>query len=221
MNDTLRRVRVWDLPTRLFHWLLAACLVGSFATIKLGGHLMIWHERFGYAALTLVLFRLVWGFAGGRYARFTQFVRGPSTLLAYLRGPDGSAPQVGHNPLGALSVLGLLAVVAFQAVSGLFTNDDIAFEGPLARYVSGAWSSTLTTWHRWNEWVIIGLVALHLAAIVFYRVAKQRDLVGPMLTGDAALPGNPPPSRDDLRLRLRALVVAAICGAAVWWLVSP
>jgi cytochrome b len=219
MNDTLRRIRVWDLPTRLFHWLLAASIVGSFVTIKLGGNLMIWHERLGYAALALVLFRLVWGFAGGRYARFTQFVRGPSALIAYLRGGDGSAPSAGHNPLGALSVLGLLVVVAFQATSGLFTNDDIAFEGPLARYVSGAWSSSLTTWHRWNEWVIIGLVALHVAAILYYRVAKRRDLVGPMLTGDASLPGNQPPSRDDAGLRLRGLVVAAICVAAVWWVV--
>jgi len=217
LNDTLRRIRVWDLPTRLFHWLLAACVVGSFVTIKTGGHLMVWHERFGYAALALVLFRLVWGFAGGRYARFTQFVPGPARLFGYLRGNASGPPAPGHNPLGALSVLALLAAVGFQAVSGLFTNDDIAFEGPLARYVSGAWSSSLTTWHRWNEWVIIGMIALHVAAIAFYRVVKQRDLVRPMLTGDAPLAGVP--SRDDAWLRLRGLVVAAVCVAAVLWLV--
>ena len=209
---------MWDLPTRLFHWTLALLLVGSFVTIKVGGNLMVWHERLGYAALALVLFRVVWGFAGGRYARFVQFVRGPGTVLGYLRGRV--AEQPGHNPLGALSVLGLLAVVAFQAVSGLFTNDDIAFEGPLARYVSGAWSSTLTTWHRWNEWSILALVALHVAAIVFYRVAKGRNLVGPMLTGDAPAQAGAVPSRDDAALRLRALAILAACAGLVYWLVG-
>jgi cytochrome b len=211
----VHRIRVWDLPTRLFHWTLAALVVGSFATIKAGA--IVWHERLGYAALTLVLFRLVWGFVGGRYARFASFVRGPGAVLGYLRA--ATPPSPGHNPLGALSVLGLLAVVGFQATSGLFTNDDIAFEGPLARYVSGATSSLLTTLHRLNEKVIIALVALHLAAILYYRFGRRKDLVGPMLGGDASFDGPFPPSRDDAALRLRALAVAAACAAAVAWLV--
>ena len=215
-SDAAHRVRVWDLPTRLFHWTLAALIVASFVTVKVGGNLMVWHERLGYAVLTLILFRLVWGVAGGRYARFASFVRGPRALIAYLR----DAPQTpGHNPVGALSVLALLAAVGFQATSGLFTNDDIAFEGPLAVKVSGATSSLLTTMHRWNEKVILVLVALHLVAILYYRVGKGRNLVGPMLTGDASLPQPFPPSRDDTMLRLRALVIAAACGGAVAWLV--
>lgn len=218
MDRAPRPLRVWDLPTRLFHWTLVLLLAGSFVTVKVGGSLMVWHERLGFAALALVLFRLIWGVAGGRYARFAQFVRGPRSVLAYLRG---AAPgQPGHNPVGALSVLALLAAVAFQAVSGLFTNDDIAFEGPLARYVSGAWSSALTTWHRWNEWVILGLVALHVAAIVYYRVVRGRDLIGPMVTGDAPAAAGAVPSRDDAGLRLRALVIFAGCAALVGWLVS-
>jgi cytochrome b len=210
-----RRVRVWDLPTRLFHWTLAALVVGSFATVKAGS--MIWHERLGYAALALVAFRIVWGFVGGRYARFASFVRGPARVLEHLRGT--AAPSAGHNPLGALSVLALLGVVGFQAASGLFTNDDIAFEGPLARYVSGATSSLLTTLHRTNETTILVLVALHVAAILYYRFAKKQDLIRPMLNGDARLDAPFPPSRDDAALRARALVVATACAAAVWWLV--
>jgi hypothetical protein len=135
-------------------------------------------------------------------------------VLAYLRGTGGTAHTPGHSPLGALSVLGLLAVVGFQAVSGLFTNDDIAFEGPLSARVSGATASLLTTLHRWNEKTIIALVALHLAAILYYRFGKRRDLVGPMLSGDAEVHGAWPASRDDAMLWLRALVIAAACGAA-------
>lgn len=209
------RIRVWDLPTRLFHWTLAVLVVGSFATVKAGA--MIWHERLGYAALALVAFRVVWGFVGGRYARFASFVRGPARVLAYLRGAAPSSP--GHNPLGALSVLALLAAVGFQAASGLFTNDDIAFEGPLARFVSGATSSLLTTLHRLNETTILALVALHVAAILYYRFVKKQDLIRPMLGGDARLDASFPASRDDAALRGRALVVAAACAAAVWWLV--
>jgi cytochrome b len=211
------KIRVWDLPTRLFHWTLAALVIGSFVTIKIGGNLMVWHERFGYAVLTLLLFRLIWGFAGGRYARFASFVRGPGRVLAYLRGQGGDMP--GHNPLGALSVLALLAALGFQAGSGLFTNDDIAFEGPLARYVSGALSSSLTTWHRRNEYLIMGLVGLHVVAILYYRFGRRHDLIGPMFSGDAPVVGGYPASRDDVALRLRALVIAAACAAAVAWLV--
>ena len=209
------RIRVWDLPTRLFHWTLAALVVGSFVTIKTGA--IVWHERLGYAALALVLFRIVWGFVGGRYARFASFVRGPGAVLGSRRGDASAAP--GHNPLGALSVLGLLAGVGFQATSGLFTNDDIAFEGPLARHVSGATSSLLTPLHRHNEKLIMLLGVLHLAAILYYRFRKGKNLVGPMLSGDAGFDAAHPASRDDAPLRLRALVVAAACAAAVAWLV--
>lgn len=215
-SEPLTRLRVWDLPTRLFHWLLAAVVLGSFVSAKLGGAYMVWHERLGCAALALLAFRLIWGVVGGRYARFTQFVRGPATVRAYLRG---QWQGLGHNPLGALSVLALLAALGFQAVSGLFTNDDIAFEGPLARHVSGWLSSLLTTLHRGNEKVILLLVALHIAAIAFYRLARRHDLIGPMLHGDAQAPAGALPSRDDAGLRLRALIIAALCAAAVAWLV--
>jgi cytochrome b len=101
-------IRIWDLPTRLFHWALVACIIGAFVTVKLGGLYMDWHARFGAAILGLIVFRLIWGFVGPRYARFTQFVRGPRAILAYLRG---AAAPAGHNPLGALSVIALIAVI--------------------------------------------------------------------------------------------------------------
>ncbi len=219
-NSDIRSIRVWDLPTRLFHWLLAAAVIGAFVAVKAGD--LDWHARFGQAVLTLLLFRLVWGFVGGRYARFTQFVRGPSTILDYLR--RGSATP-GHNPLGAMSVIALLGVLLFQASSGLFANDDIAFEGPLARFVSNALSSALTTWHRRNEVIILGLVALHVVAILFYRFVRGKNLIGPMILGDAAMHEQAPgaqhePSRDDVGLWVRAAVVLALCGLAVRALVG-
>lgn len=212
-----RRIRVWDLPTRLFHWVLAALIVAAFVSVKTGN--MLVHERVGYAVLALLLFRLLWGVFGGRYARFVNFVRGPAAVGAYLRGDPAVAARPGHNPLGALSVLALLAVLGFQASSGLFTNDDIAFEGPLARHVSGATTSLLTTLHRWNEKLILALVALHLAAVLYYRFGRKRDLVRPMLTGDADAGDDSPASRDDASLRLRAVAIAIACAAAVAWLV--
>ena len=213
--DTAFKIRVWDLPTRLFHWILAALVIGSFASVKIGN--MDWHGRLGYAVLALLIFRLIWGFAGGGYSRFSTFVRGPGSVMAYLRGASHGP---GHNPLGALSVLAMLAALLFQAGSGLFTNDDIAFEGPLAHRVSGARSSLLTTWHRRNENILIALVVVHVAAIVYYRLRLKQDLISPMLTGDASLSSPHPHSPDNLAMRLRALIIASACAALVAWLIT-
>jgi len=218
---TTTAARVWDLPTRLFHWALAALVLFSVVTANVGGDWITWHFISGYCVLALVAFRIVWGFVGGRYARFASFVFGPATILATLRG-DPAAPRTpGHNPLGSLSVFAMLASVGAQAAIGLFANDDIASEGPLARFVSGATSAALTSLHRLNGDLIVALVAIHLAAIAYYRVRKGENLVTPMILGDK--PGVAPglASRDDARLRLRALVVLALCAAAVWLLVTP
>jgi cytochrome b len=137
--------------------------------------------------------------------------------MAYLRGASHGP---GHNPLGALSVLAMLAALFFQASSGLFTNDDIAFEGPLSHRVSGALSSLLTTWHRLNENILIALVVVHVAAIAYYRLRLKQDLIGPMLTGDALLSSPYPGSPDNLSMRLRALVIATVCAALVAWIVA-
>ncbi len=118
-------VRVWDLPTRLFHWALAISIVLGIVFVKIGGNAIQWHAYCGYAALALILFRLIWGFVGSWHARFANFIPSPSRLITFLRGEtDGG---LGHNPLGALSVIALLAVVLIQALTGLFADDDIFF----------------------------------------------------------------------------------------------
>ena len=117
-----KRIRLWDLPTRVFHWLLVICIVASFVSGQLGGNLMDWHGKIGLLIVGLIVFRLVWGLIGSTYARFSQFVPTPAKLKAYLQGEWRG---VGHNPLGAFSVFGLLALVGIQVATGLFANDDI------------------------------------------------------------------------------------------------
>lgn len=174
------KIRVWDLPTRVFHWLLAILVVAAFVTGIAGGNLIEWHGRAGIATAGLLAFRLVWGFVGSTYARFADFVPGPAHIWAHLRGQwDG----LGHNPFGALSVLALLLVLAFQVLSGLVANDDIAFEGPLYALTSKATSDWLTGLHRQNFWPLIVLVALHVAAVLYYLYAKKNNLVMPMISG--------------------------------------
>ena len=221
----MQRVRVWDLPLRLFHWLLVGCLVGSFVTVKAGW--MDWHFRFGYGALTLIVFRILWGFVGPRYARFASFVFRPAARLAYLRNAPDAPRTLGHTPLGSLSVFALLAVVAVQAGAGLFASDDIASEGPLARLVSNASVEQASWLHHFNETVILALVALHLLAILFYRIFRRESLVRPMVVGDRLVPvaagaadASAPAARDDAATRVGALVVAAIAVAIVACIVN-
>lgn len=211
-------VRIWDLPTRLFHWSLAACVIGLFISAKMGGNAMVWHLRLGYAVLALLLFRLCWGFIGGRWSRFSAFLYSPARVLRYLRGQGDARDGVGHNPLGALSVFGLLGILALQVGSGLLSDDEIAFSGPLTRFVSGdtvAWATSLHT--DVGQWLLVALVALHLAAIAFYTHIKRHSLVRPMVLGDKQLPASTPASRDDARTRLLAAVVLAAAAAAAWW----
>lgn len=205
-------IRVWDVPTRLFHWSLLLLVVAAFVTGLVGGNFIVWHGWLGIAISGLLAFRLTWGLIGSTYARFAHFVPGPRRILAYLRGHWRG---VGHNPLGALSVLALLAVLIFQVGSGLVSNDDIAFAGPLAALVSDELSAQLTGLHRQNMWVILGLVGLHLAAIVFYVHAKKDNLVKPMITGvkEVADASVKPAEGGGLLSFVIALGVAA---AVVW-----
>lgn len=213
-----RTVRVWDLPTRLFHWALAAAVIGLVVTAKTGA--MDWHFRLGYTVMALLVFRLAWGFVGGRWSRFSSFVYAPGSLLAYLRGRPHPDHLVGHNPLGAASVFALLAVLLLQVATGLVSDDAITFTGPLAAMVPGSWSSAATSWHKGpGQWLLIALVALHVLAVLFYVAIKRVRLVRPMLSGDRAVaPGHAPaPSRDDGRSRLLALVLFALsAGLAAW-----
>jgi cytochrome b len=212
---SLNMVRVWDLPTRAFHWLFAAAVIGAFISVKIGGNAMIWHGRFGYAALTLLLFRAVWGFIGPVHARFSGFIKGPAAILAEIKGK--STHHVGHNPLGALSVIALLLLFSTQALFGLFTTDDIFYDGPLVKHASGQMVALASWFHHNAEWFLIGLVALHILAIAFYRLVKKRDLVGPMLHGDQPVAQGivVQASQDDLKTRLKALAVLVACAGLV------
>jgi cytochrome b len=210
--------RIWDLPTRLFHWLLAAALIGLVSTGLAG--IMEWHFRLGYTVLALLLFRLVWGFVGGRWSRFAAFIYAPRSVLAYLRGRAHPDHLVGHTPLGALSVFALLAILALQVATGLVADDEIGASGPLTRFVSEDVVGWASGWHTtWGKWIVIGLVSLHVLAVLFYVLFKRHRLVRPMITGDKPLPlaPNAGASRDDAASRLLALGLFALCvGIAVW-----
>ena len=216
-------VRVWDLPTRIFHWVLALTIVGSVASAKIGGNAMVWHFRFGYMVFTLVAFRVVWGLVGGRWSRFSSFLYAPGTVLRYLRGQSRADEHhdVGHNPLGSFSVFALLGVLALQVASGLVADDEIANVGPLNRFVSGALAGRATHWHKdYGQWILLALVALHVAAILYYLLGKRRNLVRPMLVGDKALPAGTPAAADGATNRLLALLLAALCAGGVSWVAS-
>ena len=213
-----RAVRIWDLPTRLFHWVLALTIVGSVVSAKIGGNAMVWHMRLGLLVLGLLVFRLVWGLIGGRWSRFASFIYSPLTILRYLRRRTrpGELLDVGHTPLGSLSVFGLLALLALQVATGLIADDEIANVGPLNKFASAASAALATGWHKtWGQGIIITLVLLHVAAIVFYTVVKKQSLVRAMFSGDKSLPAHTPSSRDDLRTRLLAGVLALLCAAGV------
>lgn len=208
------RVRVWDLPTRAFHWLLAACVTFSVVTGQLGGSWLEWHFASGGAVLSLLMFRILWGFAGDRYARFSAFPPSLRGTVGYLRRRTRCA---GHNPLAAWSVYALLLVLALQAGTGLFANDAIFMEGPLAKFVSNATSDMLTRVHSTNRLVVFGLVTLHLAAIAFYRLVWREPLTLAMLTGDKD--GTvAPAAADDKAVRLRAVIFAALATMLVQYL---
>jgi cytochrome b len=219
----LQPVRVWDLPTRLFHWSLALLVITSIVSAKVGGDAMAWHFRCGYAVMTLLAFRIVWGLIGGRWSRFASFVYAPGTIRRYLRGEHrkGDHFEVGHNPLGSFSVFGLLAVLLLQVSSGLVSDDEIANAGPLVKFVSGKVSSLATHWHAdFGAVIIYLLIGLHVAAIVYYLKRKQLDLVTPMIRGDKLLPAEVPASTDTLGRRLLAAVVLTVFAFAVAQLVK-
>ena len=221
-DTTAATVRIWDLPTRLFHWALAVSVVAAVVSAKIGGSAMVWHFRFGYAVFALLAFRVIWGFVGGRWSRFASFVPTPGRLVRYLRGTPATGEHLdaGHNPLGALAVLALLAVLAAQVSTGLVADDEIANVGPLNRLVAVETGLAATTYHKtFGQWMLIALVVLHVAAIVVYRL-RGRHLVPAMWHGDKTLAPAPPASADTLATRLFAAVLIAGCAVVVRWLVT-
>jgi len=211
-------VRVWDLPTRLFHWALAVGVLSQIVTAKIGGNAMAWHFRIGYVVFALIGFRLIWGFIGGHWSRFSSFIYAPATVLRYLRGEQrvGDLFHVGHNPLGSGSVLAMLALLAAQIATGLVADDEISNTGPLNRLVSSAVATNATAWHKGpGQALLITLVVLHVGAIVYYRIRKKQNLVRPMITGDKDLSGDVPASADTRLTRVRALALIVVWAGIV------
>ena len=194
-DEPVVAVRVWDVPTRLFHGGIALLVTANLVTGKfdsvLGASTLEWHKRCGYAILALVTFRLVWGFAGGTHARFASFLRGPGEVVAYARSLASRRHpgSVGHNPMGGGAGVAMIAALGVQAATGLFlVQEDYGFAGPFSRFVSGAMSDRLNAVHKANFWVIASLVVLHLSAVAFHTVRWREDLVGAMLSGTKRLP---------------------------------
>ena len=215
-TDTARKQRVWDLPTRLFHWTLVVLVGLSWWSAENDQQDL--HLYLGYGVLSLLLFRIGWGVGGSSTARFSSFVRGPGAVVRYVRNRF-HWPLAGHAPLGALSVLALLAMLFVMVGTGLFAADeDGLFSGPLAYLVSVGVSDTLTELHEELFDVLLVLVGLHVAAILLYRLALGRNLLGPMITGKAALERGVEPMRPGKWWVALVCVVAAI--AITRWIIG-
>ena len=216
----LHTVRVWDLPTRVFHWALALCIVGLVITGNVGGNAMVWHFRIGLTVLALLMFRAVWGLVGGRWSRFAAFIYSPASVINYILGKGKPEHSVGHTPTGAASVFALLAILLAQVGTGLVSDDEIAAAGPLTRFVSGATVNLATNYHtNIGKWIILALVLLHLAAIIFYTRRKHR-LVSAMVRGDKQLEAPALSARDDATSRIAAAIIFSVCVAFVVWISS-
>jgi cytochrome b len=217
----LRPVRVWDLPTRLFHWLLAGAVIGAVVTAKVGGNAMVWHTRLGLMVLALLVFRLAWGVVGGHWSRFGSFAYGPASVRAYLRGDSGPGGRfdVGHSPLGALSVFALLGVLALQVATGLVADDEVATVGPLNRFVEVTTGLKATAWHeRVGQYLIIAWAVGHVGAVLYYLQARGRNLIAPMWHGDKRLAPDTPASTDGWRQRALAAALMAVGLALAGWI---
>lgn len=219
MTAAPARIRVWDLPTRIFHWTLAALVVFSFTTGKIGGGWMSWHLKSGYAILALLLFRLAWGVVGSSTSRFTGFLRGPVAFFRYAAGlvPKRHRPVIGHNPMGGWMVLFLLLILLAQAGSGLFSDDEIATQGPLAEKVSNAVVAKMSSFHDFNGWIIAVAAGVHVLVIAYYVFGLKDNLVKPMWSGWRAVDAGV--EQPPMRAAWLAAILLALAAAGVYWLV--
>ena len=218
----VERRLVWDLPTRLFHWLLALDILGLYLTAEPGTPTMEWHFRLGYVALGLVAFRIIWGFIGPRHARFATFLVGPAGLFRYLRGffrrDTPGAP--GHNPAGAVMVIVMLLMVGLQAVSGLFVSDDIVFAGPWNGAVSGETANLMASIHHQNFDILQWVILLHVLAVFFYLFYKRQNLIAAMFHGHKPAHVVSETQAITGSQLLKALILALIVSAGVWYVVT-
>ena len=213
---------VWDLPLRLFHWLIVLSIIGSYTTAKLGVDYMQYHFYFGYFMIAMLMFRITWGFIGPRHARFSSFLTGPSAFFTYAKQMFSRAGHVsvGHNPVGGLMVIVMLVLLAVQATTGLFTTDTIIWNGPFYPTVSESTGSFLSSVHEANFNIILGVVGLHLAAIIYYHWVKKQNLVSAMFTGYKPAVNVPEHLAIASSQVLKALVVCMAAAGIVYWILS-
>ncbi len=215
------QVRVWDWPTRIFHWALASLVVALVITGNVGGNAMVWHFRCGYAVLSLLLFRLLWGFVGGHWSRWRQLTCTPSALRQYIAGAQPHTRFLGHNPLGSLSIIAMLALLLLQASTGLLSDDEIANAGPLTVWVSERVVGITTYWHKEiGKALVLLLVATHLLAIAWHFFKKQENLTRAMLLGDKSSEVLAPSSQEGFGQYLKALVCLGISSGLVYLLIT-
>jgi cytochrome b len=222
-THSTQRIRVWDLPTRVFHAILIFSIAGLFITGELGDEVLRFHFWLGYTVLTLVFFRIAWGLVGGHWSRFINFIPTPTRLFTYIRSiREKRSPQhVGHNPLGALSVLAMLIVLLLQVFSGFMSDDEIANTGPWVALVPSDWVELATEYHtEIGKVLLIALIGLHFATVLYYKLFKNTDLISPMLHGDKVLPIHTHHSRDTYTSRLFAISILLTCAYAVYRLVN-
>ena len=213
---------VWDLPLRLFHWLIVLSIIGSYTTAKLGVDYMQYHFYFGYFMIAMLIFRITWGFIGQRHARFSSFLTGPSAFFTYAKQMFSRAGHVsvGHNPVGGVMVIVMLILLAVQATTGLFTTDTIIWNGPFYPTVSESTGSFLSSVHEANFNIILGVVGLHLAAIIYYHWVKKQNLVSAMFTGYKPAVHVPEHLAIASSQVLKALVVCMAAAGIVYWILS-
>ncbi|MHB1678167.1 MAG: cytochrome b/b6 domain-containing protein [Sulfuriferula sp.] len=212
-------IKVWDLPVRLFHWGAVLCFIVSWASASLFDDTMQIHLYAGYTMLTLVAFRIVWGFAGSSTARFSNFVRGPRSIMTYVQTLRRPAPShyLGHNPGGGWAVIAMLSLLLLQVVTGLFASDDTGdIQGPLAHWISDSASETISTVHSVAFDFLLGIIGFHIAAVLFYRFFKHDGLIIAMFTGRKTLiPGTTIPAIRFASIWRAALVFVLIASSVV------
>ena len=181
-GQTNQLTRVWDRAVRLWHWLTALGVLAMWWTAE--NHMMELHFTLGIVLTGGLVFRLIWGVLGSSTARFANFVKGPASVFAYLKKGPGTEEKAGHSPLGALSVLALILALSVQLITGLFATDtDGMNSGPLARFIDYDTSQAVAEFHEISFNILLGLIILHLAAILFYLIISRQNLIRPMVTG--------------------------------------
>ena len=216
------QIRVWDIPIRLFHWVLVALITSQFLIAWVFTEQIDLHVKLGYLTLALIVFRIFWGFIGTAHAQFKNFLVSPTSLVAYIKGLFNQTSQsksAGHNPIGGYSTIAIIACILAQGFSGLFCDDDVFTVGPLRHLVSDNATSIFNQIHALNGKILVGLLCTHVAAIFWHLLVKRENLIKPMITGKKIA------IKDDKYMNwtekpLAALLAFTLASIAVWVVIN-